>query len=334
MNIGKVLLSVTLITSSFIAVAGNHGVYYSELKALKKAMATKEIFDEDAHSGLAKIQRDITNYKNLSFFQRFVRSIFLMHDVIVATPETMPKLHEYVDGICKKANITTPTIFVTRKEGFFNAAAQKLLMSSGAIIIGQKLMHDVSDNALEGVIAHEIGHIKHNHVNKMMALYICRDICYNTLSNMLGLNELIIAFSQAELQAKIKSAQMKQILLDISLYLALWIIVGKHFEKQADEFACQNGKGKGVIEMFEFILQKEQLREEEFVAVKKLLQSNQLELSFFDNIKLNLRYQLAKLGHNCGKAYKYIYYNTFLGAHPSPQARIEAAKKYLQQQEA
>jgi len=81
-------------------------------------------------------------------------------------------------------------------------------------------------------------------------------------------------------------------------------------------------------------LKKEEMREEEFVAIKKLLQNNELELSLFDNIMLGLRYQIAKLDHYFIKAYKYIYYNTFWGAHPSPEARIEAAKKYLQQQEA
>jgi hypothetical protein len=45
-----------------------------------------------------------------------------------------------------------------------------------------------------------------------------------------------------------------------------------------------------------------------------------------------LRYYLAKGGHLCGKAFGYIYHNTPLGAHPSNEARIEAAQKYLQQE--
>src|SRR5579871_6783746 len=109
MNFLKVL-SGLLIASHCMVSAGNHGVYYNELKAFKKAPATKEMFDEWADSGLAKIQRDIITYKNLTFFQRAVRSLFFMFDVVVATPETLPRLYEYVDGICKKAQIETPTI--------------------------------------------------------------------------------------------------------------------------------------------------------------------------------------------------------------------------------
>ena len=333
MNIYKVLLPGLLLASSFISATSNHGVYYSELRAFKKAAATKEIFDEDAHSGLAKIQRDITTYKNLSLFQRIVRSLFLMFDVVVATPETMPKLYAYTEGICKKANIKTPTIFITRQRWLLNAAAQKLLMSSGAIIIGQKLMHDISDDALEGVIAHEIGHVKYNHVNKSLGLYICRDICYFMLCKALKLDGLIIGTSYEDVQAQIKSIKMKRFLLDLSLYLAVFLIINKRFEKEADEFACKdNGKSKGMIEFFECMLQKEQLREEEFVAIKKLLQENWSELSLFDNMMLRGRYYIAKGIHLCGKAFHYIYENTPLGAHPSPEARIEAAKKYLQQE--
>jgi hypothetical protein len=47
-----------------------------------------------------------------------------------------------------------------------------------------------------------------------------------------------------------------------------------------------------------------------------------------------MRYYLAKIGHECGRFVKYLYHETPLGAHPSNQARIDAAKAYLAQQEA
>ena len=49
MKFCRVLLSGLLITSSFISfAASDYGVYYTELKAFKKAPSTKEVFDEDA----------------------------------------------------------------------------------------------------------------------------------------------------------------------------------------------------------------------------------------------------------------------------------------------
>ena len=97
-------------------------------------------------------------------------------------------------------------------------------------------------------------------------------------------------------------------------------------------FACDNGKAQGIVEFFELMLEKEQLREEEFVAIAELLQKNRSDLSLWSNMILGLRYSMAKFGHNFGTAFKYIYHNTFLGAHPSPEARIAAAQKYLKQE--
>jgi Zn-dependent protease with chaperone function len=336
MKLCRVLLSGLLITSSFILSTSNHGVYYTELKALKKAPATKQIFDEDAHFELSRIQCDITIYKNLTSFQRFVRGAFLSLDVIIVTPETLPRLYEYVDGICKNAHIATPTVFLTRQDGFFNAAAQKLLMSTGGIVIGQKLLHDLSDDAVEAIVAHEIGHIKHNHINKGLALVPV------TIAVMAGLFVAFIKKTNAirEVSNEIIIDGVPTIEIISQVYAGLYVsavaaslipglVINKRFEKEADEFACKNDKSKGIIEFFELILQKDQLREEEFTAIYELLQQNKSQLSFDDYFDLIIRYYMAKAGHLYGKAYKYIYYNTFIGAHPSPEARIAAAKEYL-----
>src|SRR5579871_6779257 len=97
------------IISITIAADAPHGRYYAELESFKKASESRLMFDEDAHQGLAKIQRDIITYKNLTSFQRFVRSIFFALDVVMVTPETMPLLYTYIDDICKKTCIATPS---------------------------------------------------------------------------------------------------------------------------------------------------------------------------------------------------------------------------------
>ncbi|HLC07507.1 MAG TPA: M48 family metalloprotease [Candidatus Babeliales bacterium] len=318
-------------------VADNHGIYYVELEAFKKAPETKMIFDEDAHSGLSKIQRDTVTYKHLTRFQRFVRILFFMLDVVVVTPETMPLLYAYVDGICKKARIATPTIFITRQDGFFNAAAQKLFASSGAIVVGQKLIKDLSDNAIEGVVAHEIGHIKHNHINKILALVALQIVAYHALIRILDMQppraesfDNPYSFSMASLKYGLK--------LDGLMYLLSYIpslIINKRFEKEADEFACKvNGKSQGIIEFFELLLKKDQLREEEFASIYELLQQNKPNLSMIDYYSLVARYYVARAGQSYTNLYKKIYYETFIGAHPSPQARIAAAQEYLETQQA
>jgi Zn-dependent protease with chaperone function len=321
-----------------MAIPGdNHGVYYSELEALKNAPETKLMFDEDAHQGLAEIQRDMLVYQNLTKFQRFVRSIFLALDVVIVTPETMPRLYNYIDDICKEAGIKTPTIFITRKDGFFNAAAQKLLMSSGGIIIGQKLMKEVSDDALEAIVAHEIGHIKHNHINKGLALIMAQVAAHFALIRILDMqapqpksfdNPHRFVIEVYKYQAKLFGL----------MYLLSYIpklIVNKRFEKEADAFAYEaNGKGQGLIELFELLIKKDELREEEFVAIYELLQQNKSGLSSNDYYGLLIRYYWEKAGHAYSNFCKKIYHETFIGAHPSPQARIATVKEYLAKQQA
>ena len=154
------LLSTLFTLSHLMSASVNQGVYYGELKALKARPDSKMIFDKDADGDLRKIHRDIPIYKNLSFFHQLIRRGCLGFDVIIVTYDTMPSLYGYIESICKLANVAVPTIFITRKEVFFNAFAQKLLMSTGAFVIGQKLLKESSDQEVEAIVAHEIGHIR------------------------------------------------------------------------------------------------------------------------------------------------------------------------------
>lgn len=331
MNFFPVFLSSIIVLTQSVVISAestdHHGVYYNELEVLKKTPATKMMFDRDAHQGLAEIQRDILTYKNLTYFQRLVRSFFLDLDVVIVIPETMPLLYAYVDGICKKADIATPVIFITRNDGFFNAFAQKLFVSTGAIVLGQKLINDLSDDAIEAIVAHEIGHIKHNHNNKLLGLAALDLGIFLAILAKLQ-NDLIQDGNRVSYFAKLYVAYNA-----VSLISAL--IVNKRFEKEADQFAYEaNGKGQGLIEFFELILKKDQLREEEFAPLYELLQKNRSNLSTVDYYELVARYYLARASQCFVDGYKKIYYETFIGAHPSPQARITAIKKYLEIQQA
>jgi Zn-dependent protease with chaperone function len=337
-NFFKFLLLSVFVASSLLS-ANYYGTYYQEFKALKSNQATKELFDKDAHAILSTIQRDIDIFKNLTFFQRFIRNVFLNLDVIIVTPQILPKLYAYVERVCQKANIPVPTIFVTRGDGFFNAFAQKLFASTGGIVIGKKLMHDVSDDALEAVIAHEIGHIKYNHINKILALNAAIIFGGYIILRLLGIDGVISLSSNiklskhSEIDYLLKKQQIffRSLLVLYLVAIIRSLIINKQFEKEADEFACkENGKSKGIIDFFELILKKEQLREEEFVVIYELLQKNKTELSFMDYYcGLIIRYYMAKFGHWYTKVCKNIYHNTFLGDHPSPEKRIEAAKQYM-----
>jgi Zn-dependent protease with chaperone function len=334
------LLSGLVISSHLMGASVGRSVYYQELKNLRIDPQTKVMFDEDANDALGMIQRDIITYKELSWFQRFTRSALLGLDVVVVTPETMPKLYGYVEDVCNYGHMSMPVVFITRKEGFFNALALKVFMGVGSIVIGQKLLKKLSDQELEAIVAHEIGHIKHNHSNKMLVLNAAKlaaivslmiyfykegDVSVDSIIDENGVEVPVYNFNGLLL----KLYGISSVVSTIGAF-----VVNKRFEKEADLFACQFGKSQGIIDFFELIKQKEQERDDEFVITYDILQNNRVCLPSGKYISFIMRYYLAKIGHECGRFVKYLYHETPLGAHPSNQARIDAAKAYLAQQEA
>ena len=299
--------------------------YYEEFKNLKKSEDYKTIFNEDAPLGLNGIQRDIENFKELTYLQRLIRFAFFSLDVLIVTPTNLPHLYTYVDGLCKKHGIATPTIFVTIGKGFFNAAAQKLFASSGAIVVGQKLLLEISEAELEAVVAHEIGHIKYNHVNKII---------------LIGLASYIASFMAIECISPNKSIAAPEVIIHgvrkhfIAAFasgLLTSFIINKKYEKEADEFAYKaNDNGQGMITFFEHLEAMEKSQDDDFDQTYSKLEKNQSKISGQDYFSLMARYYVSKGCHLFNKGYKWIYYNTFYGAHPSPQVRIDTVKNYLE----
>lgn len=142
------------------ALADNE--YWQEFKAFKENPAYSLVFDKEASVWTRILSKDIHNAKHIGYWGRLVRPLIVGTHGIIVTEQTMPALYGYIDTLCKNNGIETPIVVVRWYKGFLNAAAQKLLTASGAIIIGQDLLKECSKETVEGVLAHEIGHIKHN----------------------------------------------------------------------------------------------------------------------------------------------------------------------------
>lgn len=341
-NLRNIFLLVVFICFTPVQSQGDATfAYRQEFKAFETNPHYRAIFDEDAHVGLKDIQADVENYKQLSFLQRCVRFAFLGLEVVVVTPETMPMLYGFIDTICKEQRIKTPTVFIAKDRGFFNAGAQKLLVSSGAIVIGKKLLEETSDKELQGVVAHELGHIVHNHVNKSILInYLSFFITNSALQYIFNRSNLQIGL-HLNLQYKMSIYKISiDVLPLITFYITSKIapcivscIINKRFEKQADEFAYRvTDNGEGVIEFFEHLKKKEQSLENDFDGTYFTIKDNKAKIGYLDYYYLMARYGFAKAWHMIDKGYRWIYHNTRLGAHPSHENRIKAAKEYLAQQ--
>ena len=326
MKLSTILLTGLFISSHLTISTGNHGIYYSELKAFKKAPETKALFEQDVDGspcttqdnlsvhnptfldngerGLfsqydrmrrilssGNIKRQIMLSKELSF----IDSILIIglcgknDDLIIVTDKTMPALYNYVRSLSKKAKITMPFLFISLKN--FSTFSRKILGFRSSIVIGQQLLHDVSDEELEALIAQQIGHIKYNHSNK------------KALVNGLGL--------LACLAPALSS-----------------LFVSKQFAQEADTFTSEvAGKANGLITFYERLETKDQLKMAEYDEVFKILEKNAVNIPMLSYFILIIGYYMATTEHCIEEIY-----NKF--AYPSHRERIDAAKKYLAQQEA
>lgn len=327
MNFKKIFLTAVFVYANVILGAEytTHR-YRNEFKVFTKSSHCRDIFDKEFPDVLRQIQRDVENFKELSEFQRLARFMFFALDVVVITPATMPGLYEYIDSMCQRNNIKTPTIFITRDKGFFNAAAAKILTSSGGIVIGQKLLLEVTDQELEAVLAHEIGHIKYNHVNKMLGISFASHIV-----TYFGIKFLI----EHDYLPLVKEHFSYRLLLHLYITGTIsQIIVNKSFERQADAFAYkEENQGPGLIKLFERLETKEESSDIAFAKTYEFLQNNKQQLSSRDYRGLIVRYYLARLGDYYNKAFRWLYYNTPFGPHPSPAARISTIRAYLENEQ-
>lgn len=302
--------------------------YKEELENFKKLPEYEIIFNEDADPLLRALNRDIENYKELTLLQRIARFEILALDTIVVTADTMPKLYAYIDGMCKEIGIKTPTIFITVEKGFLNAMALKLLMSTGAIVLGQKILKETNDRELEAVIAHEIGHIKHNHVNKMLGLLIPSAVAIQAAKYYF--------FNRFNLLPKSNKYLYWAADIELTMFIAGLItnfIINKKFEKEADEFAYRDmGDGEGLKEFFELLQKRELKTDEDFATTYVKLQESESKIGSSDYNSLKIDYYMAKGFNYLDKAFRWLYYNTSFGPHPSPEARIKTIQAYLDEQ--
>ncbi|MFH0970928.1 MAG: zinc metalloprotease HtpX [Candidatus Micrarchaeota archaeon] len=102
-------------------------------------------------------------------------------------PNESPKLHHMVESLAHKARIPKPKLYVVNNPAP-NAFAFGRTQSSAGIAVHTGLLDTLDEDELEGVIAHEIGHIKH------------RDVIIMTLASALPviLYYLVIIFGSGD----------------------------------------------------------------------------------------------------------------------------------------
>ena len=92
-------------------------------------------------------------------------AMFSMHAHEV-TPEEEPELHKIVDHLCQLANMKKPKVGVAEMD-LPNAFATGRNPNHAVVCVTLGIMHRLSSDELEAVLAHEISHVAHRDVAVM-----------------------------------------------------------------------------------------------------------------------------------------------------------------------
>src|SRR4030042_5407485 len=80
-----------------------------------------------------------------------------------------PKLHQMVTDLSKKSGISTPKLMLSRMP-MPNAFAYGSPLSGSRVAVTEGLIKHLDGGEVEAVIGHELGHLKHSAVQKMMVV--------------------------------------------------------------------------------------------------------------------------------------------------------------------
>lgn len=301
-------------------------VYKEEFEALKTDPKFKDLFDEELNGISHEFERRMQIYKVVpSKWQRMSCTFLLGNNVIAITPEMMPKLYTFIEEVAQKAGVPTPTIFITLNEGVLNVAASKILGGAGGIIIWQKMLNEPSDAVIESFLAHEIGHIKYEHINKQLSLFLG-----TAIASGIGLYKLFNYIIPDE-SLKAEKARLATMGALIVSTVTKALIIGKKFEKQADQFACEAGYAQGLIEAMNMLESKVKKVDAELLATNDKLAAAQAELTPADFAELQQGLSLETMAY---RFRRWIHEKTPFEEHPSNIDRIAAAQAYLDAQAA
>lgn len=106
------------------------------------------------------------------FFNIFPGSAFqeVFKGLVYVSPEKAPRINAIVQELCTKYEMPVPPIFLAGDQKLFNAFASSFSTNRAMVVLGKKIVDYLNDDELTAVLAHELAHVKHNHVPKMLAL--------------------------------------------------------------------------------------------------------------------------------------------------------------------
>lgn len=100
---------------------------------------------------------------NLGSYWFSDKIVLRMYRAQPASPEQYPRLHRIVGELCMRARLPKPAVYILPTAGA-NAFATGRNPQHAAVAVTAGLLQMLDDTELEGVIAHELGHVKNRDI--------------------------------------------------------------------------------------------------------------------------------------------------------------------------
>ncbi len=100
---------------------------------------------------------------NFGMFWFSDRAVLRMYRARIIGPDDAPHLYRMVDDLRRRAGLPMPTLAIADKEQP-NAFATGRSHKKAVVCVTTGLLRLVNTRELEGVVAHELAHIRHNHM--------------------------------------------------------------------------------------------------------------------------------------------------------------------------
>lgn len=177
------------------------------------------------------------------------------------------QLTERIENLCKRAGIRSCATYVLFIPGgkVLNAMLSGILPFYRCIFITDTAIEQLTDEEMEAIVAHEIGHANKRHLGRSIVFSLLILLLLSIIISYLFdnfLEQLLYTLSTNSLMAIWMSENVMLtvtnitvivcIVLSIGIFVLLNNILSRHFEKEADIFAANlTGNKKAYLSMLE-----------------------------------------------------------------------------------
>lgn len=186
-NSYTVMFLILFLLSTYLPLAAKN-IIIEEIEALRKNNPEHKYYQEEIEDGQVKNMLDELDVLKLVELEtpeaekgkkRFFLTNYpvpvlreMLGGLILLNEERAPQTYALVKELADKLEMPVPVIFLSGYKKLRNAFATSLAHSMSCIVLGEDLFRMLDLDEAKTIIAHELGHVKKNHIPKQMAINV------------------------------------------------------------------------------------------------------------------------------------------------------------------